>query len=327
VIAAAALGYVLWRLQLHDIRTHLTGMTWWMVVAAILLQIAPRLLEAARWGYLLDPIEIRYRHLLQSVYVGTLYSGVLPFSGGDVVRAVIVARRTRTGLARVLSTEFIERVADAFAIILVIWVTLRGFTLPLPLRIARIVLEVGVGVAIVGAVALGVWKKPLRRRLEGWSRDTRLARRMRKTVLEVIETAEMARVRTMSAAIGAGLAAMVANVFSYWLILHAYHILLSPLEAAAIFSIVMIGTFLPNTPGNVGSWQFFCVIGLQLFGVSSSVAAGYAIVAFFIWTIPPILMGVIALFSSPFSWSSLRGGQEVSLDQKADQPAECLVEQ
>ena len=71
----------------------------------------------------------------------------------------------------------------------------------------------------------------------------------------------------------------------------------------------MIGTFLPGTPGNVGSWQFFCTIGLQLFGVGAARAAGFSIVAYFIWTIPPLLMGLVALALSPFRWSELRTGR------------------
>ena len=76
----------------------------------------------------------------------------------------------------------------------------------------------------------------------------------------------------------------------------------------------MIGTLLPGTPGNVGSWQFFCTIGLQLFGVGAATAAGFSIVAYFVWTIPPLLIGLVALAFSPFSWSELRAGGLAAID-------------
>ena len=91
--------------------------------------------------------------------------------------------------------------------------------------------------------------------------------------------------------------------------LRAYHMHLSLIQSAGLFAIVMIGTFLPGTPGNVGSWQFFCTIGLQLFGIGAARAAGFSIVAYFIWTIPPLLIGVVVLATSPFSWSGLRRNQ------------------
>jgi len=61
--------------------------------------------------------------------------------------------------------------------------------------------------------------------------------------------------------LSAAVAATVVNVVSFWCLARAYHIHLALLDAAAVFAIIMIGTFLPNTPSNLGSWQFFCVVG------------------------------------------------------------------
>jgi hypothetical protein len=124
--------------------------------------------------------------------------------------------------------------------------------------------------------------------------------------LDVVDTAGYVGVKSMAVTMAAALAAIVINVMTYWLLLRAYHISLNPLQAAGLFAIVMIGTFLPNTPGNVGPWQFFCAIGLEIFSVSAATAAGFSLVAYVVWTIPPILMGAAALATSPFKWSELR---------------------
>ena len=80
-----------------------------------------------------------------------MYSAVLPLSGGDVVRGVIVARSAGANVTQVLSTELVERVVDAIAIVLVVLFALRGLVLPQALQVVRIVLEVGVGLAVAGA--------------------------------------------------------------------------------------------------------------------------------------------------------------------------------
>jgi uncharacterized protein (TIRG00374 family) len=305
-ISVAAIAYVLSRLQFSELRKDVVGISWWMIGVAIVVEILPRLLESVRWQYLLKPVKVGLGQLFEAVYVGTLYSGILPFSGGDVVRAVIVARRAKASLTIVLSTELIERVADAIAIVLVVWLTLQGLTLPYALRIALAAMEVGVGVAVAAGLLLAVRQKNLRNLLNQWRPSLGLVVRLKSIGLDLIEAAGRVRLGKMLVAIGAALAAAVVNVTAYWLILHAYHIDLSPLHAAALFAIVMIGTFLPGTPGNVGSWQFFCVVGLQLFGVSAARAAGYSLVAFAVWTVPPILMGLGALLASPITWSDLR---------------------
>jgi uncharacterized membrane protein YbhN (UPF0104 family) len=113
----------------------------------------------------------------------------------------------------------------------------------------------------------------------------------------------------MLVAVAAALAATAVNITAYWLMLRAYHLDLTLLQAAALFAIVMMGTFLPGTPGNVGSWQFFCAVGLQLFSVSAARAAGFSLIAYVIWTVPPAIMGFGALLTSSFKWSELRAGR------------------
>ena len=306
LISAAALAYVLARVRFSELAKEVRGITWWLIALAVVAEILPRLLESVRWEYLLRPIKVRLASLLNAVYVGTLYSGILPLSGGDVVRAVIVARQSKTSLTRVLSTELIERVSDALAIILLVWFTLRGLTLPYALRIALAVMEVGVGIAVAAGLFLAARQRNLREHLNRWQPRPRIVVRLKMITLELVGAAERISVRKMLVAVAAALVSAGVNVTAYWLILHAYHIQLSWLHAAAVFAIVMIGTFLPNAPGNAGTWQFFCAVGLQLFGISAARAAGYSLVAFFVWTVPPVLMGVGALFFSPFKWSDLR---------------------
>lgn len=308
-VSAAALAYVLSRLRLSELSKDLPGVTWWLIAVAIIVEIIPRLLEGLRWQYLLRPLRVRFGRLLQAIYVGTLYSAVLPLSGGDAVRGVIVARQARASVTRVLTTELIERVADALAIILAAWFALRGLAIPYALRIALTLLEVGVGVAIVAGFLMAAQQVNLSTHLGAWRTSRRISRGLKSVGLDLIQAAGSVRVKTMLAAIAAGLAAAAVNIFAYWLILRAYHIDLSVLHAAALFVIVMIGTFLPGTPGNVGTWQFFCAVGLQLFGISAARAAGFSLFAYVIWTAPPVLMGFAALLTSPLKWSELRAGR------------------
>jgi hypothetical protein len=45
----------------------------------------------------------------------------------------------------------------------------------------------------------------------------------------------------------------------------------------------------------VGSYQFFCVLGLTLFGVNKNIAAGFSFVVFAILTVPLWVLGMLAL--------------------------------
>ena len=311
-ISAAGLAYVIWNLHPSEVKADLAGITWWLVAVAILLDVAPRALQAVRWKYLLRPLTISYGFVLKAIYVGTLYSGILPLSTGDAVRGVMVARQARAQAAPVFSTELLERMSDAMALIVVIWFVLRGVTLPQSLRIVLATLEALVGVALILGLLLALGKGNLGARIESWQPSNRIARRLRSIGLRIMDIAGRFTVQGLLVSIFAAVGIVILRVGVLWLLLTAYHIDFSFLHAAGLFGVVMIGTFLPNTPGNIGSWQFFCVLGLGLFGVSGAQATGFSLVAFAIWTVPPVLIGVGALVASPFSWSELRLGRRAT---------------
>ena len=305
-ISAAGLGYIVWNLHPSQLKADLAGITWWLVAVAIILDVTPRALQAVRWRYLLRPLSLGYRFVLQAIYVGTLYSGILPLSTGDAVRGVMVARKARTSVASVFSTEFLERTSDAVALILVIWFTLRGLVLPQALRLVLASLEALIGAAIIVGFVMALRKGDLGTHFMSWRPSSKIARRLKSIVSGVMAAISAYTIWGLIASISTALGIAFLRVAVLWLLLTAYHLHLSFFHAAGLFAIVMIGTFLPNTPGNIGSWQFFCVLGLGLFGVTGSQAAGFSLVAFAVWTVPPVLIGVGALLMSPFSWTELR---------------------
>jgi uncharacterized membrane protein YbhN (UPF0104 family) len=82
-----------------------------------------------------------------------------------------------------------------------------------------------------------------------------------------------------------------------------------PLGAAAVVMVILrLGTLLPQAPGNMGSFQFFTVVGLKLFGVDKAAATGYATLLFLVVTLPLWLVGFVATLASGMSFGDIRRG-------------------
>lgn len=306
-IAAGALAYVLLNVRFDDLAHGVSNMIWWPIVLAVVLQIAPRALQAWRWAYLLRPIKIRLRLLFHAIYVATLMSGVLPVCPSDLVRGVLVARRTRTGTARIFTSQAVERVADGIALALVTWLAVRGLELPAALDKALLAFIALIGVGVI----IGIVTMLKHRRLHAFVDRREPAGRAGKTLktasLDILAGIRAIKAWTMPVSISAGVGILVMQVVTMWLMLYAYRIDLSLFEAAALFGIITLGTLIPNAPGKIGSWQFFCILGLGLLGVPATHAAGFSMIAFAIWTLPSLLWGAVAMVLSPVSWASLRG--------------------
>ena len=55
--------------------------------------------------------------------------------------------------------------------------------------------------------------------------------------------------------------------------------------------VINLGVSLAQRPANVGSYQFFCVLGLSVFDVEKTTATGFSIFAFIALTLPFVFLG------------------------------------
>ena len=96
------------------------------------------------------------------------------------------------------------------------------------------------------------------------------------------------------------------QALSFWMVMPAFGLNLPVMAGFVVFFIVHIGTALPNAPGNIGSYQFFAVLGLTLFGVDKPTAAGFSFVVFFLLSVPLWIIGFFALSRTGLSFRQLR---------------------
>jgi glycosyltransferase 2 family protein len=96
------------------------------------------------------------------------------------------------------------------------------------------------------------------------------------------------------------------QVLGLWAVMRAYGLPLSLLAAGVVLLIINLGVSLPNAPANVGSYQFFCVLGLSIFNVEKTRATGFSIFAFLALTIPLAFLGFAALLRSGMSFGAMR---------------------
>ena len=75
-------------------------------------------------------------------------------------------------------------------------------------------------------------------------------------------------------AFGLSLALLASQILAFWLVMRAYRLEVGLWVAAATLTIVHLGTAIPNAPANVGTYQFFCVVGLMLFGIDKTSPVG-----------------------------------------------------
>lgn len=311
IVAAGCLVWVFHDVRWSDLFAGVRTMAWWLLVPAIAADIASYVTQGARWSVLLRPLgRLSISQATQAIYAALFTNEVLPLRVGEVLRGYLASRSMSLSMTRILSSIFVERFLDGFWMALAFGVVVLKVSLPRYLVDAEEILAS----VIFAATALFIYlviRKERRIDRQGAESARDASSHPGGRVSRFIEHAAAALLLIGRAPSFYGAAALsgvllVLQALSFWLVTQAYGMPLSVWQGAAVFLVVRLGTMVPGAPSNVGTYQFFTVLGLMLFGVDKTVATGFSVVVFLILTIPLWIIGLFAFGKAGLSLRTVR---------------------
>ncbi len=307
VIAVACLVWIFHDVKWDRVARDLVGIRWAWIFPAIAFDVSAYATQAVRWRLLLRPLgTLSPLKATQAVYAGLFTSEVLPMRAGEVVRAYLASRWIGTRFSSVIPSLAVERFFDG--VWLSIYIGLAAIFVPLPRNILRaadifgavlILLTILLAIMILwgpGREGREMEPSPRRHRVTEWLTGF------------VSAVRGIGRSRDFYLSFAVTSMILVFQGIAFWLVMVAYGFSMPVWIGIVILLIVYFGTAIPNTPGNVGSYQFFVVIGLALFGVDKTRASGFSMVVFVILTLPVWALGFLALAKSGLSMAQIRRG-------------------
>jgi glycosyltransferase 2 family protein len=309
LLAAAGLAWVLYDIRAEELLRHLTSINWWLVALAMVCDVLSYSCQGLRWKLLLRPVgRIPMLRSTQAIYAGIFTNEVLPMRLGELVRAYLVSRWMEAKLIEIIPSMVLERLFDGAWV--AVAVGLAAIFVPLPERLLRAGDALGVIVVIATALFLYfVFRRRMASRQQ-WTEGEWDWRPLRVAVSVIDRLADGLRdigfTRSFYFAIILSLAFLLLQVSAFWLVMVGYGLHLSFWIGMAVFLVVHLGTLIPNAPANVGAYQFFCVVGLMLFGVEKTMATGFSLVVFVLLTLPLLIIGFVAISESGTTLLNIR---------------------
>jgi len=143
---------------------------YWLLAGGAFLLVFSNVVRAARWKILLSPQkDIGNKQLFEATMMGYMGNNVLPFKLGEVLRAVVVAKRHDLKVSGVGASIVVERGLDMFSFLLL--AGLYGAIVP-TFESARLLSLLGLG-ALTFVLILGFWANrhhdTFNSRIEAWS--------------------------------------------------------------------------------------------------------------------------------------------------------------
>jgi glycosyltransferase 2 family protein len=300
-LAILGLVWIFHDVHLRAFREEILSIRWIWVAPAVLLDVASYACQAIRWRLILRPVaRISAVRATQAIYAGLFTNEIFPMRLGEVVRSLLVARWADAPMASVFPSIAIERLFDAFWLTLTIG--LATIFVQMPPDLVRVADVLGI-VVVAGTVLLAGLVLRLGRARAAAAPRGRIGRLLARVAADL---GRMGRTRSFYGAMLVSSLVLLFQAVAFWMVMRAYGLDLSLWSGIVALLVVHLGTALPNAPGNVGTYQFFCVVALSFFGIEKARATGFSIVVFVILTVPLWAIGSLALARAGLSVRAAR---------------------
>jgi uncharacterized protein (TIRG00374 family) len=288
----------------------LRGVQWGQVAAALerarygelvlaLLWLGVSLaLAGLRWRTIINRAEISWVHATSALVMGLMTNNLLPGRLGEIVRALLLGRKTRLSTAHLMATVVIDRVFD-LSVLVFLGLLVLIFAPPLPwvrpmavggsLVLLGALLMIGALISPAGSRGLSKLEQILiphrfRPRLIGLRQEFQLG-------LKSIETFHRALLISFLSVLIWG--AMGLSLL-YTLLAFGLE---PPLWGLGLLLVALnLGGLLPSSPGYVGTYHFLAVVSLGALGVPKAEALSLAFVSHAIWYVPQTSLGLLLLW-------------------------------
>lgn len=289
-----------------------------LVVLAVVVGNSMFLLRAIRWRPILAPIAPRlpYGTLWRATAIGMMANNILPARIGELVRAFALSRETTVPFSAAFASLVVDRVFDAFIVLLLLVVSLFDASFPAStLILGRPIANwAGSGVVVLVAISVVIYAIiAFPDRLIGWFEL--FARRVAPRFEERGRVALRAFADGLSVFRHLGhflavffwaLAHWLVQALAFWIMFRALGIHASFFAALFVQGAIVLLVSIPSTPGYFGPFEIAAVAGLHLYGVSESLAAAWALSYHILSLIPITVFGLYYLARSGLHLGQLR---------------------
>jgi glycosyltransferase 2 family protein len=287
LLTAVFLGLAFYRVDFVDLYAALAAANYLLLVPAALCTLLGYVLRTARWRVnLAEAAACPFVDLFGILMSGFAVNNILPARLGEFARVYSLRRRTGVRKTFLFASVFLERAFDGLILVgilvgLSLVLELPGWSREVEAIAGGFFLLVAVGVVILlaqrGLVEriLQAILAPFPDRVAKWTSGAFGA------FLMGLSTMRRPSALFKAAVLSVGVWSL--EWASYFILATAFPLGLSLAESsvacALLLAVVNLGIMLPSSPGYVGTFQFFAVAALSVFGVPREPALAMAIVA------------------------------------------------
>ncbi|HET8712925.1 MAG TPA: lysylphosphatidylglycerol synthase transmembrane domain-containing protein [Gemmatimonadales bacterium] len=309
IVSVALLAWVLQRINLREVWDHAQHADGWLLLLTVTVATITFPVRTIRWQLILrdrDGRRLPFVPLWHATTIGFMANNLLPARAGEVARAYVASRQLPVRFSTALASIVVERVFDGLMMLGLMALAIAAPSFPAHALVggrslAAIAASTAVLFVVLLAVALLVANRPsfwlaFVARIARHLLPARFADRIVHASDGIIEGLTVLKNPGRFAGVVLwSLVLWLKNAAAFAICFRAFGLAV-PLEAALVLqAIIGFGVAVPSTPGYIGVFEAATLVTLGFYGVSSSLAASYALTYHVTTFIPITLLGFWSL--------------------------------
>jgi glycosyltransferase 2 family protein len=258
-------------------------------------------LRAQRWRLLVDhQPPVRFWQSFSALMIGYLLNNILPARAGDVARALELGRSERMSRTKVFATLVTERTVD-----LVMTLTLLAAVLLSYPALPEWIKKAGILISLLSIAAMSVlvlahttgrrWIPPLVALLAQWLPGA-VRRKIDQMVISALEG--IAGMFRPSHAVGFLLLTgfiWTIEVVMVYIVAASVGLLLALGNALLVLLVLAMGSMVPSSPGQLGTYEFVGLAALALVALQGPLALAFIVLLHLLTLVGSTMIGVVCL--------------------------------
>jgi uncharacterized membrane protein YbhN (UPF0104 family) len=308
VVSLLALAAVVWWASKQDAPQipHTTEAVMYMLGAAALYTVVT-LVRAERWHRILHLTEVDAKRIdsYALTTVGYMGNNVLPARAGEMLRVVLLAKRTDASKRTLLGTVVGERLLDAIALGAIFVVVVFGVLSETTLPSDRPFLMAGIALAVLALGAATIW----------FLRSHHVIERIRAFLKPLADAPKALLGRAGVLLLGVSFVIWALEAGVYLAVAHAVGLDISAMGSLYLVALTNLFAMLPAAPGYVGTFDAAVIFGVKAIGGTEHLALSYLLLLRFMLFVPITVVGLVVLVVRYGGWSALRAATRVQRAQ------------
>lgn len=274
-----------------ELKTVFSSASFLLIAAVVLLNLAARLFVVCRWWLLLSyEKRISILQVFHYVNIGYFINSILPARTGDFLKAVMIAKKNSLRKTSCLASVAVERLFDLLGLSMVFLAALFILNLPLYIKQGGYIVLVIASVTLFFFFLLSKRSNTFYNCFSGFSKNKIYLWIIRRFELIFSYSYILRNKRIISGALAATALSWFLYVYAGYIIIekiaqgpYSWHVSL----LALLF--ISVSFVLPTTPGNIGVYQFVCILAFSI----AEMPREQAIVFSLISQIPAYLLSIL----------------------------------